>query len=582
MDARKKTIPDICNGSRILKVPYFQRAYVWEDKQWERFLDDVNTVCETHTPFFMGSVILKQQPTPASSDFGDIRTIIDGQQRLTTLSILLKVLCLKTDSPETFNRRFRLDDGKTLAIQLNRDDAGAYNTIMNLQKPIPVSKLVDEKILSESDSDSKIVLAYQYFLDNLDPSKVKFSLVRDNILFVGIDLDVGEDEQQIFDTVNSLGVPLTTAELLKNFFFEKNNESDYQKYWYNMFEKDDDTKTYWNREITTGRSKRSMIDLFFFSWLQIKTHDNTLSIPEKDKVAFSKVEKLFDSYKRFIERYLSNDKQHVIDEIQTYADVFRKKFDYNITKSELSANPGIERINAIIFALESTTLIPYILYVESNVSSMAEKNEIYAYLESYAMRRLVTKQVSKNYNQLFTDRLISNGVLSKSKLADYLLGQVATSNRIPTDEEVKMAFHDSVLVNKQAIGVLYMIESRIRNQGLYSTQLLGIEQYSLEHIMPKKWKNHWSIQANMSVETRDRQLLTLGNLALLRLPLNLAIRDADWNTKKYGANGKNGLIKYAGGMETLFDCLCSPEWDETTIKRRADNLAEQALKIWTI
>lgn len=125
MEAGKRTINDIFNGSRIWEIPFFQRAYVWGEPQWERLLEDVENVSKTRTPYFMGSVILKQQLTDTSGSIGDIRTVVDGQQRLTTLSILMKVLCLKTDSLTKFDKRFRLDDQRTV-IQHNHNDMAAY------------------------------------------------------------------------------------------------------------------------------------------------------------------------------------------------------------------------------------------------------------------------------------------------------------------------------------------------------------------------------------------------------------------------------------------------------------------------
>ena len=96
MDAGKRTINDIFTGSKMLEIPFFQRSYVWKESEWERMLEDIENVCVTKEPYLMGSVILKQQLTQSSSTVGDVRTVIDGQQRLTTLSILLKVLCLWT------------------------------------------------------------------------------------------------------------------------------------------------------------------------------------------------------------------------------------------------------------------------------------------------------------------------------------------------------------------------------------------------------------------------------------------------------------------------------------------------------
>jgi uncharacterized protein with ParB-like and HNH nuclease domain len=570
MDAGKRTINEIFNGSRILEIPFFQRAYVWGESQWERLLEDVETVSRTRTPYFMGSVILKQQLTGTSSNVGDVRTVIDGQQRLTTLSILLKVLCLKNGNLRKFDKRFRLDDDRTV-LQHNHNDIEAYNAIMELDSVQPI------------DHKDNISRAYQYFMANLDPSKVDFDTVSHAILFVGIDLAAEEDEQQIFDTINSLGVRLTTAELLKNYFFGRNDIAEYNKYWLNVFEKDEETKEYWDREITTGRMKRTFIDLFFFSFLQIKVQDSSLDVKADDKLAFSRVEKLFDSYKRFIKDYCANDKRSILEEIREYAAVFRKAFNVDAIDNELPAAAGIERLNAIIFALDTTTLISYVLFIERNVQDLSMRNDLYGYLESFLMRRLLTRETTKNYNQLFSDRLILNRVMTKQEFINYLDRQGDKINRMPTDDDVKKAFNETLLTNKYATGVLYLIESKVRDRRRHSTQLLGISKYSLEHMMPKKWRNHWAFSGDKATaDFRDRKLLTLGNLTIITQALNASIRDSDWATKKSGRGDRGGLRKYAEGIETLSAYLDADVWDENKILDRASYLSYKALEAWGI
>ena len=92
MEAGKKTISDIFNGNRILEIPFFQRAYVWEDEQWGRLLEDMEEISQQNTPYFLGSVILKQQMTSTTKSVSDVRTLIDGQQRITTFIIISCVL----------------------------------------------------------------------------------------------------------------------------------------------------------------------------------------------------------------------------------------------------------------------------------------------------------------------------------------------------------------------------------------------------------------------------------------------------------------------------------------------------------
>ena len=569
MDAGKRTINDIFNGNRILEIPFFQRSYVWDKTQWERLLEDMENISQSNKPYFLGSVILKQQPTTTGNRVGDQRTLIDGQQRLTTLSIFFKVLALKTKDDYEFNRMFKLRD--LIAIQHNHNDIAAYENVMNL---------IELENLKGFDN---ITNAYHYFKENINPEKLNINNILSNILFVGIDLSENEDEQQIFDTINSLGVTLTTAELLKNYFFNRNEITIYEDYWKNIFEKNEETKQYWDREITTGRIKRAFIDLFFFSYLQIKIQDKALNIKTEDKIEFSKVENLFESYKKIIQTYLGNDKNGILKEIKEYALIFRNNFDFTIIENELTAQSGIERINAIIFGLDTSTLIPYTLYILKNLQNDIERNELFNFIEAYILRRMVVHANTKNYNQLFTDRLINNEILSKKQFLEYLEGQADKVNFLPSNEELKQGFNSSCLVNKQAAGILYFIESKIRNRSLQSTQLLGISKYSLEHLMPKKWENNWDkLSTHEDKINRNRKLLTLGNLAIITQALNSTIRDANWTIKRAGKADKKGLNTYAAGLETISQYLSEDEWNEQTIEDRASFLYENAKEIWKI
>lgn len=136
------------------------------------------------------------------------------------------------------------------------------------------------------------------------------------------------------------------------------------------------------------------------------------------------------------------------------------------------------------------------------------------------------------------------------------------------------------MINKQSAGILYLIESKIRNEK-DSTALLGINKYSLEHLMPKKWRNNWDkLSSKESEINRDRKLLTLGNLTIITQSLNSSIRDSKWEDKLKGKNKKGGLIEYSGGLKTISQFLEYPEWDEKTIEERALFLYEKAKQIW--
>ena len=132
--------------------------------------------------------------------------------------------------------------------------------------------------------------------------------------------------------------------------------------------------------------------------------------------------------------------------------------------------------------------------------------------------------------------------------------------------------------------MLYLIESSIRDHKRHSTQLLGVSKYSLEHIMPKKWTNHWGMPTDQTlVDERNHKILTLGNLTIITQALNTSIRDADWNTKKIGhGTGKAGLEKYAEGIDIFSSFLARTIWDEKAIEDRAAFLYEKAVEVWSI
>ena len=569
MDAGKRTINDIFNGGKILEIPYFQRSYVWGEEQWERFLEDMYEICLTNRTYFLGSVILKQLPTSSGSEIGDKRIVIDGQQRLTTLNIFFKVLCLKTKQEIFFDRTFKLINNE-FALVHNHNDIIAFEKVLNLNT-------LDD--IKEKDS---ISLCYSYFNKNIDVERLNVNTIKNKILFIGIDIDENEDEQQIFDTINSLGVKLTTAELLKNYFFNKDNYNMYETYWRNIYELDDDTKEYWDTEVTTGRIKRTLVDLFLFSYLQIKIQTKKLNVNTEDKIEYSKVEHLFQSYKKFISNYFNNDKETLLKELKEYAVVFKENINKEIIENHLTDKAGIERINALIFGLDNSTLIPYVLFVLKQNPNIEERNELFQYLETYIMRRLICRASNKNYNQLFTDRLILNDIKTKNDFINYIDKQADKTNYMPKDDELLGAINNSVLYNKAAAGVLYFIESKIRNIHYHSTKLLGLNKYSLEHLMPKKWENNWEKLNNQNdIDKRNKKLLTLGNLAIITQNLNAKIRDSNWETKKNGTNN-NGLNAYTRDLETIVKYLTLSTWDEASIEKRAEDLYRHAVEIWKI
>lgn len=573
MDARKALITDIFNSSTLIEVPFFQRSYVWKEDLWERLLEDMEFVVKTKKPHFLGSIILKEGRKPQLGEFfSSCRTVVDGQQRLTTFMIFLKVLCLKLNQPVWFDSQFRIM-AKDLVLRHGRNDIAAFEKVMAMQS---VSK-VDNPA-----PGSKIIEAFNYFVDHIDATKLDIMTIVINTQFVRIDLDATEDEQQIFDTINSLGVNLTTSELLKNYFFNRETVSEYENKWVEVFEKDDETKAYWDTEIETGRIKRAMIDIFFDSYFQLFIQDKKYNISLEDKLMYARVDRLALSYQHFINMYCAGKKSIVLEPMKEYAQCFMKCFRPEQCGMSIPRDFGIERLNIVIFGLKTTTLIPYVLYLTKNVNKKEELNDMYGILESYVIRRMIVHASTKNYNNTFTS-LILNNVLDKDSLLQKLKSAGDSTTYIPDEEELKNGFENSKLVNLQSKGIIYLLESKIRPTNS-STALLGFSNYSLEHLMPKKWRNNWdSCSSDEDAKKRDSLLLTLGNLAIIPQALNASIRDAVWDIKKEGkGSSKPGLTLCASGLYTLHDALGKAEWNEIEIRNRASWLCDQAKKVWNI
>lgn len=573
MDAHKALITNIFNNSTLVEVPFFQRSYVWKEDLWARLLEDMEFVVKTKKPHFLGSIILKEGRKPKQGEnFADCRTIVDGQQRLTTFLIFMKVLCLKLKQTALFDCQFRIM-GQMIALRHGRNDIRAFEKIMSLDKA--------EKI-DNPEPTSRIIGAFNYFVEHIDESKLDIMTIFVNTQFVRIDLDADEDEQQIFDTINSLGVNLTTSELLKNYFFNRETVGEYDKKWADVFEQDADTKIYWDKEIETGRIKRAVIDIFFDSYFQLFIQDKKYNISNEDKLMYSRVDRLAQSYQHFINTYCDGNKNIVLDQMKDYAECFRSNLKPDQCEMSIPKEESIERINVVIFGLKNTTMIPYILYIAKNVQDKTELDKMYGILESYIMRRVVVHASTKNYNNLFTS-LILNKVLDSQTLISRLKGNGDATTYCPDDSELKIGFESSKLVNLQSKGIIYLIESKIRPDNS-STALLGFNNYSLEHLMPKKWRNNWGSCASEDEEKkRDSILLTLGNLSIIPQALNASIRDAAWNVKKIGkGQNKPGLLLCASGLCTLHNVLQKNIWDESEIENRADWLLTQAKNIWKI
>ena len=558
----KRKIEQIFNGSSMLEIPYFQRSYVWDEENWKRFLEDFREICIAKKEYFMGTYIMKQKPTPSGTRYGDVRSVIDGQQRFTTLILFFLVLANKNNKYDKDFESIFINRQNEIILSHNHSDKPIFEL---LTKNV---ELTDSQ--KEEYKNNNVYQAYLYFQKNIKPEDFDIDTLLRCVYFIPIDLEANDDEQQIFDTINSLGVRLTTAELLKNTLYSNNEIELFKETWEKCFEKDQGEKDFWDT-IVGSREKHSNLDTFLYAYINI--------YDDKD----IRYKSLFNSYKNYLGPTLNNPtmKEGFIKDLISYAEIYRKYIRPDIQSIVLTQSKNsIDRLNIVFFGLDTTTLLPYCLYVLKNAKP-EEANKIFGYLETYIIRRMLCHDWTKNYNKKFKT-MLTNKIVTFDALYKNIMDSANNEDRLPTDLDLqKLINFDHT--NAQARGILYLLETGLRQQGRESTSVLPLDSYDLEHIMPKDWKQHWALEPSKDTpDNRDNRVYhigLIGNKTLLAKGLNKSIKNREYSIKKAGIADNFGYDHYAVGLKT-FDFESYSEWNEDTIEERQSKLLEQIKAVW--
>ena len=520
MKADTLNISGIIQRDTLLRIPYFQRRYVWGEKDWERFAIDMESTLDSIQKYFLGAIILKEEQLAQQdrrNGIGRRFLVVDGQQRLTTLSIYMKVLHMLTAKNDIFAMQYLQNSGvQDPVLTHNCEDMPAFNHIMHLET------------LKEVDDCNNIFKAYKYFRNALIEAREKRGVILDELLntinssitFVAISLNHDDDEQQIFDTINSLGVPLTTGELIKNFLYRAEDEDIYRDTWKNVFDIDGENE-WWMQDRAKSRqtkdSKTSNIEIFFHAFVRIKMWDFKERLNEIQRKTFVKASNVLSTCKSFVVEF-GMTRQQLAEEIITYAKLFRKNFDMGILDEHIPSYSGIKRIACIINATKSHAVIPYALYVLNNVNDELERNKIFGYIETYLIRRMLANSNNKSYSEFFSESLIANRMLTLDALKNFIESKSEDLNlAIPSEDKVKFNLGSRKFDENTACVLYYMLESKARTRE--DEKIGGFNDYRAEQLMPKATKNNSSIwpRENDEIEEEIRKTLigTLGNYFLM-------------------------------------------------------------------
>jgi uncharacterized protein with ParB-like and HNH nuclease domain len=597
VEAKARALTFLREEGRI-KIPFFQRTYVWDDENWSGLLSELENSSRRH---FLGSIILKQlhvqtgEPKQAE--------VVDGQQRLTTLGVLLKALYesfpdqtktgFKGDIwPILFYRSDYTVENYQIKMEHSHVDAAAYEAVLNAGTA--GSGSID--LQSVDENSHRILRCYRYFTDALQSrseqartSLLNSILAPENRMIVVIDLDEGQDDEQaIFDTLNTAGVRLSPAEVIKNALFqkviqalgkdEKAREAAFKLYadtWRDSFLSDEETVKYWETERQTGRLKRDNIEILLHCIAVMKDFFD----PDKDNLSdLTKVWK-GEIQKRNTEKEL----REFVDEIVAYAKIYREKFPAVDRSTLVSFDDSITRLFHILGELEISTFHPFILSVFRNAKDEQESSSVLGNLEKLVVCRMVAHQETKNYNK-WCKEFIRN--------RDSILDKLSETS----DEDMSNGLRG--ISNWSAALLLFWVElSRRSRDKNYHDKVELNYAYSLEHIMPQKWEEYWkdipqkhnsdglAMGAEDAKKDRSEKVYWIGNMTLLKTALNTVLRNYPFDKKVNGEGRRKGMRVYASLSITQDDIIAAFDrgettWNEKRIEDRTQKIEGEIRAIW--
>lgn len=589
--AEKLYLKDIFSENSQFIIPFFQRSYSWDEDNWLPLWDSISSLYsgDRKKEHFIGSIIIKLGKSYGKSVECDV---VDGQQRLLTLSIILKVL--QNEASQQKDKTLAKDIKSFLhleginekRIRTSHLDQACYEYIMEKEK--------HEDIEEDEYRNNKIFECYKFFQEKIQSlegisepdNKLKLNAVitgdkknvdYKSLAFVRVGLGDEDNEQEIFDTVNSYGVNLLVSDLIKNFIFSdkfwgdrKNAEECYKKYWQYIFEQDE-MVTWWDKKISRGRDKIANIEAFLYAFLIVM---RTLESPGKAKRV--KFHNMFKEYKKIVTEYHKKNKlKELLIQMQGYAITYFNDFLPIIPKDEMRFDEVEKRLFATLTYDGMSLADPLILYCYHNFKSNTKRAKFSSSLDSYLVRRLVCKMPKGDYDTLFIESL-SFMANDKGNFNDFIIHATNKNDniRMPNNMEFKECFAQVHPRNKLPHLLLYSIALK----QLISTNDDSRVPYknTVEHIMPKTWRNTVWQDYNMGYEeelNRDNTIKTIGNLTLVKQAVNSSIGNKSWSRKKAE------LKKYCR-LELTTDFLDKDSWTEDDIDIRGMKLFNIATKVW--
>lgn len=429
-----------------------------------------------------------------------------------------------------------------------------------------------EFIKTDKKTENKLFDCYLYFSKKIQEDikgnyKNFLDFIINSNLWVTINLGITEDEQKIFDSINTAGIRLNATDIIKNAIFAKAIELEtkynelYEEYWESVFESESN-KNFWEEELSTGRVKRAQSEIFLHAFAIIQGFFNTEDT----------LENLSAIYKDKIKDFNPKDLKSFLKEIKEYATIYQS-FPQIDDSIPLSFEDDEKRLFHILKITDTNTIMPLILKLKYTFKNDDNTLKSCFYLlERFIVIRWLCQENTKDYNRLFAN---ATQKINESNPLDFLRNQL---NSIPKDNDIKECL--AYLSNKEGKLILFWIElyRRYKNKSKQDSIELSY-QYTLEHLMPQSWEKNWKDIAKDEEHAKDL-IYQIGNMTLLKGSLNSAIKNASWKTKLNGDGSRKNSIKRCADLLITKEILDNKVWNEECIRGRTERLTKEFFEIW--
>lgn len=553
-------------------IPPFQRAYAWGKPEIERFFSDLLRIINSHLDpqqhdkleHFFGTLVIKEERT----GFANKSIVVDGQQRLTTTLIFL--IALRDTETDTEKQNFITQNYLTnntssfqdkIKLKQVTKDWDAYKALINKTELKPsvitnayelLKKLINEKKIHNPE------ITFEHYITAIQRMNVA-------VIFLDERPFKGEDPQIIFETLNSLGKPLTLSDLIRNFILlnmESQNQSDiYERVWYPKIE-----------AVLLENTSH-----FFRDYLQYKT-GNSLKIVNNNNT-----KELYHLFKNFVQTNFENHNNFIKDIIQyvnCYKWIISSINNDKISNNNLKDKEIKELLRNIFHDIKTEAFKPFVLglleYHQNTIRETKLSDDILicslSSIRTYLVRRRILGLTQgENKNIVLLSKKIENIAKGTLSMLELLTGMFY-SLRLPNDSEMKLALTSMNFYNNLKQYSKLILGKMEENNSKVAVDFRN-PKITIEHIMPQKLNKNWNTELGEHFEDIHKKYIhNIGNLILTEF--NSEMGNKSFEEKKEKLN--------TSSLSYRLDIISKKVWNEQSIIEHQNKMIDRFLETFSL